>query len=207
MKQIILVIVLSTFFACQNDDKNSPINKKHANQATVTTKNSIEPTSNFLEFVTEIEGNGWISDTARINKVQLYGLAKIEVRTFKDRPFYDIPYAKTQFHYILDRESGKKSDNILSEVKQIWGYFYRQKDATSWIPDGMIEQWSFGDSTSAKLAFGELKKHGNNIFFNTTPFFHRVNNDIFVFHARAMAFSYDQKPLFEKFVDKTRSEI
>jgi|LakMenEpi03Aug12_release.lakeMendotaPanAssembly.Ray.scaffolds.fasta_scaffold349861_2 hypothetical protein len=197
IKQILLFIILCITFGCENDG--------HRTDITETNNNStlIEPTSEFIELVTEIESKGLVSDTSRINKVRLYNLQGLKVQNYNKYLFYNIPYEKSQVGHIINGEDAKekKAKSIISKVKQIWGYYYREKNETYYIYDGVIEQWSYDDSTSAQLAYKELQKQGDNIYFNTMPYFYIVNNDIFIFHTRAMAFSYEQKALYKEFVD------
>lgn len=197
MKQILLFIIFSIIFGCKNDGQNTDIKEINNNNSTF-----IEPSSGFIDLVNEIETEGWLSDTSRINKVRLYNLPGLKVRNFHNHPFYNIPFEKSQVGHVINGESmeEKKSKSILSKVKQIWGYYYRKKNETYYISDGLIEQWSYDDSTVAQVAYIELKKLGSNIYFNTSPYFHQMGSNVFIFHTRAMSFSYDQKSLFEKFV-------
>lgn len=192
MKQFLILIILICTSGCEND-----INTESNNKSKL-----IPPSSEFIGFIKKIETKGWVSDTSRINKVHLYNLKGLEIHIFSNYPFYNIPYDKSQVGHVLngDDDFEKKSKSILSKVKQIWAYYYRKKNETFYIYDGVIEQWVYSDSMDAQSAYTELQSQGDNIYFNTMPFFHRVNNTIFIFHTRAMAFSYEQKELYETFV-------
>lgn len=199
MKNILICIILGGAFACGNDE-----NKDETEIPII-----IKPSSKFLEFVKEIELDDWMSDTARINKLGLYCPKGIKVHLYNKFPFYNIPYEKSAIGHIMNgnESSEMKTKSILSNVKQIWGYYYRKKNQTNYVYDGMIEQWSFSDRISANLAFKELQKYGDYIFFNTLPYFHKINTDIYIFHTRAMAFSIEQKVVYENFITDNNSTL
>lgn len=201
MKNTLILIVLFFAFGCNNDEQ-----KKHSTKSN-TKAPPIKPRSEFLELVKEIESINWVSDTSRINKVGLYNLKGLKVYTFNNYPFYNITYENSQVGHVIngDNVNEKKSKSIISKTKQIWAYYYRKKNETNFICDGVIEQWSYNDSTSAQMAYKELQKHGDNIFFNTTPYFHLFNNDIYIFHTRASAFSVEQNSIYETFAEKNKN--
>jgi len=71
------------------------------------------------------------------------------------------------------------------------------------ISDGVIEQWKFESEEQeeqADKAIRQILKPGFTVYFNTNPYFYRIRNKLIIFQSRAMAFRYDQKPVFEKFV-------
>lgn len=160
------------------------------------------PSEELQKFVAEIEKAGWISDTSRINSTGIYQeLNDSNIRLFKNHPFYFIEFENSHIYQAYQGDMNDKTAlNHLKKVKTIWGYFYRDKDATDWITDGIIEQWEFETNDQAEKALNIIRPNGSYIFFNTHPYFCRIKNYMIIFHTRAMAFSYDQKPLFEKFV-------
>jgi hypothetical protein len=193
-----LVVVLCTLLGCRNDEHSI-----ETERTSDSNSKPIEPSSQFVAFVKEVESANWISDTLRVNKVRLYNLDGLKIELFSERPFYNMSYENTQVsQYFLHNKNAKQkiANSILSKAQQVWGYFYRDKNGTGTISDGLVEQWSYTDSTEAQLALNHLKIHKGNIYFNLMPFFYRINNNVFIFHTRAMAFCYDQKPLYEDFV-------
>ncbi|MBL1279596.1 MAG: hypothetical protein COA33_004965 [Fluviicola sp.] len=210
MKGTIILILVYIAFGCKSDvsdtnpqDDVDAIEFEQNDSSSYENLDVIEPSAEFIQFVKEIGLNRWIHDTSRVNKVQLYGLKGIEIHFFDDYPFYSIPYNETQVHIALRNNhtpEQKVANEILSKTKQIWGYFYRDSTASNFISDGVIEQWCYDDSTSSQLAYDHLKRNGGIVYFNTMPFFYRKNNNVFIFHTRAMAFSYDQKNIYEQFV-------
>lgn len=102
----------------------------------------------------------------------------------------------------------KLNFNNFRKVKNIWGYFYRNKFKTNLISDGVIEQWEFGNAEDAEEVLQEIStSRGDIIYFNTMPFFCRIDNKLIIFQTRAMAFSYDQKAVFQKFIEKYQPNI
>ena len=153
----------------------------------------------------------WKHDINRAEKV--YGFNRNEaMEYFNDIPFYKIEYDSTQLKFILNSDRFKDrlegfNGSVFNQSKSIWGYFYRDKDDDRVIEDGIIEQWEFNTNEEALLALTEIRKIGGNLlYFNTTPYFHSYENFLFVFYTRAMAFSYEQKPVFEDFIKHLRAE-
>ena len=204
MTYILMVITLSSILGCNNVEHNTNNSSESPVLEPLSVEiSTIKPSSEFVSFVKEIELDGWIYDTSRFEKVDLYGLKDAKTTSFNSYPFYDIPFEMTQVNQVLKHNrtpEQKAAHLILSKTKQIWGYFYRDKNATNFISDGVIEQWYFDDSTIAGLAFDQLTAFVGHIYFNTMPFLFKKKNMIFIFHTRAMAFSYDQKPIYDNFV-------
>ena len=136
----------------------------------------------------------------------IYGeLNRQKIEYFNDRPFYSISFENSRLNKAYNAEIYKRHFDSLDfelfkGVKNIWGYFYRDKEATDWISDGVIEQWEFESEEQADKALREILQPGFIVYFNTNPYFCRIRNKLIIFQSRSMAFSYDQKPVFEKFV-------
>jgi hypothetical protein len=164
------------------------------------------PCIELQKFVVDIEKMNWVSDTTRLNKVSIYKeLNREKIKYFNERPFYTISFENSRLNKAYNSGMFKSNFNpfdfkLFKGVKNIWGYFYRDKKGSNWISDGVIEQWEFETQNQANKAFKKMLKVGDFIYFNTNPYFCRVRNKLIIFQARAMAFSHDQKPLFEKFV-------
>ncbi|GGB73798.1 hypothetical protein GCM10007424_12100 [Flavobacterium suaedae] len=158
------------------------------------------PIKQIQEFTAIIEKNGWVSDEERINKKQIYREFNRESKKlFAGKPFYTITYENTMLNRFSDNLPSE-GISIFKEVKSIWGYFYKDKNARDWITDGVIEQWEFSNEKDAQNAMEYMHKHGDRIYFNTSPYFCRINNHVIVFQSRAMAFSYKQKPVYDLFI-------
>lgn len=159
------------------------------------------PIDEFQKFVKELESINWIADTNRLNKVSIYSsLDRSKTTYFDDRPYYPIQLIKSRVYKTFKSESMSEELSKFENVKSIWGYFYLQEGATEMISDGVIEQWEFENETKAEEALETMEKHGSYVFFNTTPYFYRIDNYLFMFHTRAMKFSYDQREVYGLFV-------
>jgi len=155
-----------------------------------------QPSIVFVKFVKEIEKDGWGSDTARVKQLDMYNLNNAELRMQKNLPFYSLSFEDTRVEEIID---GNEAD-ALSKVQQIWAYYYRDKTHQYIISDGVIEEWQFEDAKYADEAFKAFKLQRTNLYFNTEPYFYQNKSSVYVFHTRAMAFSVDQKGVYEKFI-------
>lgn len=177
---VLFILLVATHFSC--NQKNS-FNYQHPSMA-------------FRKFVQEIEKDGWGSDTARVKQLNMYNLNSAELRMKKKLPFYALSYEDTHVDQIIDGNE----EEALSKVQQIWAYYYRDKTHEYIISDGVIEEWHFEDASSAEAAFNAFNRQKTNLYFNTEPYFYQIKSSVYVFHTRAMAFSIDQKGVFEKFI-------
>lgn len=171
------------------------------------------PCIELQEFIIDIEKLKWVSDIDRLNKVGIYGeLDRQKIKYFNDRPFYSINFENSRFNKAYNKGMNKRHFDSLDfelfkGVNNIWGYFYRDKEATDWISDGVIEQWEFETINQASKALKQILRPGFIVYFNTNPYFCRIRNKLIIFQTRAMAFSYDQKPIFKKFaIEKSPDE-
>jgi hypothetical protein len=163
------------------------------------------PIAALQTFTSELEASGWVADTARARKVAGYaGLNAASIRSFNGRPFYSIAFEDTEINH--GEASSVLDQTLFGNAKSIWAYYYRQKDATEWISDGVIEQWEFENAGLATKAMQQLTPAGDEVYFNTTPYFCCLNQYLIIFHTRANAFSYDQAPLFKRFVLEMKAD-
>ena len=189
-----------------------------------SSKTSSEPCREIQSFVVDIEKMNWVSDTSRLLKTSLYkALDRNQIRFFNKRPFYKIKFQDSQLGYFFrmykqnpDASSATLEPfaNVLASIdfelfrnaKSIWGYFYRDKNATGWMSDGVIEQWEFSTEKEATEALKQLRESAFDVYFNTNPYFCCIENKLIVFHTRAMRFSYDQKAIFDRFLAEKVNE-
>lgn len=224
-----LISILLLFSSCyENKPKHGTINNQVIEEELVdndndTTAQSLEgktenedsysnvlitntPCIELQEFAVEIEHLRWIPDPNRLDKVGIYQeLIRADLKYFNSSPFYPINFENSQLNKAYSpgvHESlfDSLDFELFKEVNNIWGYFYRDQEASDWISDGVIEQWEFDTEQKALKALNAIRNPGFIIYFNTNPYFCRIRNKLIIFQTRAMAFSYDQKPLFEKFV-------
>lgn len=159
-----------------------------------------DPIKEIQEFAVVIEKKGWVSDESRINNKQIYKELDRKGKTvFNNKPFYPISYKNTMLSKFSDRLPSEGLF-VFKKAKGIWGYFYRDKNAQEMITDGVIEQWEFASEEDAQTAMKYVQNHGHSIYFNTYPYTCRIKNYMIVFQSRAMAFSYEQKPVYDLFV-------
>lgn len=170
-----------------------------------------KPSNEFKKLVVDLVKRDLIYDIQRLEKVKIYKELRSEnITYFNNYPFYWIPFDENS---VFKSKSSKPFNSYLvnldigvfRKTKGIWGYFYRDKNVSDVIYDGVIEQWKFDNENQAADVLNELKKEGLKIYFNTTPFFCRIDNDVYVFHTRAMMFSYQQKRIFDKFVKENNA--
>lgn len=165
-----------------------------------------QPSSKLITFTKEIEKMNWVDDTARLHQVAIYPqLPREQVLFFEEQAFYPIPFEQSKIYRFYHTGYGRDTTlidlKILSQATNIWGYFYRKIPVETWNTDGVIEQWAFPDTTLAQKAYEMIsdRKVASMLYFNIRPYFTRVENSLYIFHARASAFSYHQKEVFELF--------
>jgi hypothetical protein len=161
------------------------------------------PSNELVWFCSEFISKNWNTDHHRLVKKQLYGeLVYTSMQRFDDQPFYPVLLESSQIIRFLKNESGSEKLSLFEKTTGVWGFFYFRQNGEL-FPDGVIEEWAFSSNEKAEDAMNAMKGLGDQIFFNTQPYFCRIKNKLYVFHTRAMAFSYDQKLLFEAFVQRT----
>lgn len=163
------------------------------------------PSPQLVRFCSEYISKNWNTDKDRLVKKQLYGeLIYTSMERFNKQPFYPVSVENSQIIRFLKNESESESGKLalFEKTTGVWGFFYFRQNGEL-FPDGLIEEWAFSSNEEAEDAMNAIKGSGDLIFFNTQPYFCRIKNKLYVFHTRAMAFSYDQKPLFEAFVQRT----
>lgn len=164
------------------------------------------PTSYFQSFADTLREMNWVSDTARLNKVSLYGNLDAEHRFyFNSHPFYYSEFKETHLYRVVidgkgDFSPSLEEKELWKKTVSVWKYFYKDKNAHSgMITDGVIEQWEFESEEIAAEAHESIKRIGQTLYFNTRPYYCVHKNHLFIFHTRAMAFSAPQRKIFERF--------
>lgn len=193
---------------------------------TLATQHVNATTDRFVKLVKFIDSSGYSFDTTRA-----YEFRNSEVRKSKsvkllfidNYVFYDIPYQQTIPYYYIKKVTNDtnhfqqefyqkflRSSVAFEKAQNIVGYFFTQKKPTSTLHiDGMIEEWTFPDSNSAKRAsevLGESDTQGI-LFFNCGAFVCYIDNYMYVFHTRAAGFMYSIKPIFKNFVTNNEATI
>ncbi|MCV6630796.1 MAG: hypothetical protein OIF50_13170 [Flavobacteriaceae bacterium] len=215
----LLWVFICSLLACKKEKSNTivPVSRVQTPKETLEIASSVDPILELphgpnafvLDFVEEIEDKGWISDSLRLQQVGIYkALDRKGVQLFAKKPFYPIAFKNSEiydgFHHPIGRTSLEATDiAVFEKVLHIWAYYYRKAGTSSWIEDGVIEQWAFPDTATAAQAKKILQKPMTGLYFNTRPYYHQHQHYLYVFQARAMAFSYTQQPLFADFKKKT----
>lgn len=216
MRQLIIPVLCSLlFWSCRGNSSKVKTFENQNKEAiageveTDTVQKSViinAPCAELQEFVLEIEQQNWVSDADRLRQMEIYKeLNRQGVTYFNNRPFYPISFENSSLGREYNSQTFKKhfasfDIELLKGAKSIWGYFYRDKLATDWVSDGLIEQWEFESAEQAAEAMKQFQQIAFIVYFNTHPFFCRIGNKLIIFHTRAMSFSRDQKSVFEKFV-------
>jgi hypothetical protein len=162
-----------------------------------------KPLKEFEILAHSLDSFGYVSDTVRIIKVNIYPeLKSAEVVLFSGRPFYKIPKENTKLFWWNRLYAGNQDTLNLEAFRngeEVWTYFYRKKNVSNVNEDGLIEQWTFKDDQAASAAIETLRSFYPLPYFNTQPYYTIHQRHLFIFHTRAMAFSYGQKKVFEAF--------
>jgi hypothetical protein len=166
------------------------------------------PSKEFVSFCSDVIAKNWSSDTTRLFKKELYSeLSYKSLAYIENQPFYPILFENSQVNHVLKSNGNSKEWEVFKDVKGVWGYFYFKETQEGMFPDGLIEQWEFETKDEANEALKIMREFSSLIFFNTEPYQCVVGNKLYLFHTRAMAFSYDQKPLFLEFVKRNKAKI
>lgn len=210
--RVLIFLVLIIFIGCDevhHNEMNSQPERKHIfsdsthTNSLKTTALNIDnfPSVELQDFIKEIEKENWISDTVRLQNTPIYQeLNRDEIVYFNNSPFFPIYFENTRlFKTYKSNLIADSSFATFKKVENIWAYFYRDKNATNMLTDGVIEQWEFSTKKQAQNAYKKLTKIGDLVYFNTTPYFYNLDNKLFIFHTRAMKFSFKQAKVFKKF--------
>ena len=166
------------------------------------------PGKEFVSFCSHVISKDWSSDTSRLVSKMLYGELRYKSINWMDgQPFYPISLKESRIKHYFTSSVQSKGYEAFNQVKIIWGYFYYKHEQDGMFPDGIIEEWHFATAAEANKALDGFRSIGTEVFFNTQPYACVVDNKLYLFHTRAMAFSYDQKPIFEEFVKRNRAKI
>jgi len=209
----LFILILISLISCNNRSEAS----KKANTETIknlnqSIKDSTEyksinrPTKYFILLINELKKDNWSHDSLRLKKVAGYNLSSDDLFFFENIPFYKLRYDNSVFKKLNNRRFLKNYDDVdsteillFNKVENIWRYYYRKNIQERLIPDGVIEQWEFKNRQSALASKKVLDKIFPEPYFNTNPYHIVIDNFLFIFHTRAMAFSYEQKEHYEKF--------
>lgn len=166
------------------------------------------PSKVFVNYCSEVIASTWLSDTTRLTKKQLYPeLTHHPSILFESEPFYPIALHDTDIkHYFVSR--GKTEGyEVFDRVKSVWGYFYFKQASDQMYPDGVVEEWTFESNQEAKKALQSFHEIKSEVFFNTGSYACTLDNRLYIFHTRAMAFCVELNSVFQDFVSRNQANI
>jgi hypothetical protein len=217
MKSIVFICVVLMLNSCLDKTRmeageNKPYPMKDSGQAghpqIIQEVDKAGPIKAFSTFVSVLDFLGYSGDTARVNRLKNYSeFLGTEIVFFRRYPFYKMPREKSKilsWNNFARESQDSINTRIFDEAEDVWAYFYREREKSNLVVDGVIEQWRFADERAAKEAINALKSFYPLPFFNTEPYYATKGRFLFVFHTRASAFSYRQKEFFARFEEQTQ---
>lgn len=204
----LIVLVSCTKAPAEKTAQKEPNTISNTAIAQKQSKKEIVPYKKRLEaFADTLNSMNWVSDHKRLKRLNLYpALVQGEVAySSKEIPFYKVNYKQSdigqgRFFELLKKEERTLDLKMFREVRSIWAYFYKEKDAEYSMPDGVIEQWEFATSTQAQKALQQLYPASKIVYFSTNPYLCQIDNYLYIFHTSTMAYSDPQKKVFTKFI-------
>ena len=209
MRQILVLNIFLLAISC-SDTERKAVDQENVDETQDTTQERVDqsvdrPTRNFGVIVRILDSLGYKGDTARVTKLKNYKeLLGGKVECFGAFPFYKVEKEKCKVLWsntIARHKADSIDTEIFREAENVWCYYYQKELSKTLKTDGVIEQWMFKDSVTAKTAMGKLKIIYPLPYFNTQPYYTTDGKFLFIFHTRADAFSYTQKEFFHKFCE------
>ena len=167
-----------------------------------------EPSVELTDLTDLMSEQNWVADHNRLKDTPIYlELDRDKKVLYNNRPFYSLSYTESRISRTLvkniDEDFFNTTGNeIFDRVDNIWAYFYRDETAKGTIPDGIIEQWEFATTGDALIAKQRLSQIDKIVYFNTIPYHHTHRNRLYIFHTRAMAFSFKQEEVYNQFMNE-----
>jgi len=198
MRRILNIVVVTILInSCVNiESKNKPDEAIINGNIKKEIIDNNGPINLVLDLADTLDKLGWINDTGYIGKKHAYSLNNNDLIYFDDKPFYRREIAEHEI-YMWESTSNtiaKQLDfEVLEKVENIWLYYYHQDTIDTYIPDGLIEQWTFSNRIDAKNAYDNLNLVYPIPYFNTQPFYYLYKNYLIILSTRAMMYSYYQK--------------
>lgn len=179
---------------------------------------TLKPSDQFIKLVKFMDSCNYIWDTSRIKVISpivpkkyviidnklFYKMAADEseiVNYYNNHKDYKPINPDINESNSNDTDDPKKKGlvdvRIFSNPNAIWGYYYRNRSEKILITDGFVEQWEFRTSNEAINTYNEINKTKSYIFFNTESYCYLNEKNVYVFHCRAMAFSFQLKKFYE----------
>lgn len=155
-----------------------------------------QPSKTLQAFAKEMRKKGMVSDHNRLEEKGLYGELNVMNTTVIDGSyFYEIVPQRSK----LWSTTQTTNNQFLVKAKAVVGFFYRDGSQSEMITDGVVEEWQFATAQEAQQAFTVVQPQLTECYFNTNPYAFVTENRMYVFHTRAMVFSFPQKNDVELF--------
>lgn len=207
MKSILLLCLLLLAISCHEKKTKPPthatVDQPSDNRPIVREKSADGPTHELQELVVALDSLGFKSDTSRVKRLKNYReLLDGKIQLFGMVPFYKIAKEKSEvlwWNTMVRNASDSIDTEIFRTAESAWLYFYQKRETASWVSDGVIEQWKFKDEATAQIALAKLNSRYPFPYYNTSPYYIANGSYLYIFHTRAMAFSYGQKDIFQLF--------
>lgn len=233
---IIFFLVFLSILSCKNNPNNgqrifndsfaSKDNFDDTNKGIINNENLIS--GDFHRLVIRLDSLGYKYDTNRYQKVYS-GMVDypLNPKYFNSEGFifYNLPLEET-IPYLFNEMKLLGSSRFQRDSSQEWklnmdrfdaairinGYFFSSKVPDSYgnlkfTTDGIIEEWTFSTQNEAIEMSEELGKRESFVYFNRGAFICVIDNRVYVFHSRAVAFYGELKSFFLWFCDEFNAII
>ena len=193
-------------------------------------------TKEFLNLVKYLDSLGFIGDSARFQKTYRHVNQQRPLK-IENYLFYELTLEETvpilEHDFLVGNRTAFEENRmdstelkrwnewkerweinkpLLEKVEKIIAYFYVEKslfDSTGrgTYYDGIIEEWKFPDTQSAKNAADDLSKKETRVYINRGAYICYLNKYMYVFHSRSAGFYTPLKKFVNYFSDKNNATI
>jgi hypothetical protein len=234
MTKLFPIIMLFVLASCGDLDENNVSTdgikpQKSTDSILTTSKDSIrvisDPydtlvTKRLLGFAIYLDSIGFNCDTNRLKKIY---------NSYSKKPRYNINnhffYSSTSktgglYYYFNYFIKNKKDDPewsldtvTLHSYKSITWYFFSElkpdeANGEKWYTDGIIEEWNFKDSSSAKIVAKDLGRIAPLPYFNVGAFVCYIDNYMYIITSRSSGSMWTlRKPVFKEFATRNKVTI
>jgi len=211
---IVIVSLILTACSTKSVDKSKEEKITHDSSSIISPQSDtyVKPnvytdiiiTDRLLNFAKFLDSSGYSWDTTRLKKVVGYPKLDSKPMFIDNLAFFEVPFHKTTVYLERNNEEMHNSfidTNEYGKAKKIIMYYFREKNPSTadWIPDGVIEEWDFPDSTIAKNISEDLDKIQKRLFWNREAFICHKDNYVYLCYSRSSGFMYALKPFFHWF--------
>jgi hypothetical protein len=156
-----------------------------------------------------VDSLGHVSDTARLKAVSFYmELKAASVRWFDGRAYYQMQDPLNNVRHWNHHDWFEQEQPIdtsgKNDIRDAWGYFYRNTIAPKNVSDGAILVWRMSSPEAAR-GWLEVFRNGYPLpYFNTMPHYMVVDDRLIIVNARTMIFSYEQVKMYKLMLSRFR---